>query len=184
MAEDTPVDYYEILQISVNAEPETIHRVYRILAQRYHPDNAETGNGSRFREIAEAYRVLSDVEERARYDAHHERQQQERWRLVKLGESSDSDLDVEQRLRLTVLEVLFTKRRVEPHQPGLFHLELEKLTGRPREHLEFTIWYLVQKKLVQRTDNSLLAITVDGIDYLEERCQSMPLSRRLAAMNQ
>ena len=47
--------------------------------------------------------MLSDVEERARYDAHHERQQQERWRLVKLGESSDSDLDVEQRLRLTVL---------------------------------------------------------------------------------
>ena len=47
-----------------------------------------------------------------------------------------------------------------------------------------TIWYLMQKKLVQRTDNSLLAITVDGIDYLEERCQSMPLSRRLAAMNQ
>ena len=184
MAEDFPVDHYEVLQISVNAEPETIHRVYRILAQRYHPDNVETGNGSRFRQIAEAYRVLSNPEERARYDAQHERQQQERWRLVKLGETADTDFDVEQRLRMTVLEVLFTKRRVEPDQPGVFHLELEKLTGRPREHLEFTIWYLVQKKLVQRTDNSLLAITADGIDYLEERCQSMPLSRRLAAVNQ
>lgn len=184
VAEDIPVDYYEVLQMSVNAEPETVHRVYRILAQRYHPDNAETGSDSRFRQIAEAYRVLSDPEERARYDAHHERQQQERWRLVKAGATADSDVDVEQGLRLTVLEVLFTKRRVEPNQPGLFHLELEKLTGRPREHLEFTIWYLVQKKLVQRTDNSLLAITAEGIDYLEERCQSMPLSRRLAAVNQ
>jgi len=184
VAEGAPVDYYEVLQISVNAEPETVHRVYRILAQRYHPDNGETGNGSRFRQIAEAYRVLSDPEERARYDAQHDQQRQERWNLVKAGETVDTDFDVEQRLRMTVLEVLFTKRRVEPGQPGVFHIDLEKLTGRPREHLEFTIWYLVAKKLVLRTDNSLLAITAEGIDYLEERNQAMPLSRRLAAVNQ
>ena len=42
-------DYYELLQISPNAEPETIHRVYRLLAQRYHPDNRETGNAQKFR---------------------------------------------------------------------------------------------------------------------------------------
>ena len=184
MAEDIPVDHYEVLQISVNAEPETVHRVYRICAQRYHPDNMETGSESRFRQIAEAYRVLSNPEERARYDAQHERQQQDRWRLVSLGASAENDFDVEQCLRLTILEVLFTKRRVEPDQPGVFHLELEKMTGRPREHLEFTIWYLVQKKLVQRTDNSLLAITAEGIDYLEARAQSAPLSRRLAAVSQ
>jgi curved DNA-binding protein CbpA len=184
VAEDIGIDFYEVLQISVNAEPETIHRVYRIFAQRYHPDNMETGSESRFRQISEAYRVLSDPEERARYDAHHARQQQDRWRLVKAGATADSDFDLEQTLRLTVLEVLFTKRRVEPDQPGVFHLELEKMTGRPREHLEFTLWYLVQKKLVQRTDNSLLAITADGIDFLEERTQSMPLSRRLAAFSQ
>jgi curved DNA-binding protein CbpA len=184
VADDVPVDYYEVLQISVNAEPETVHRVYRIFAQRYHPDNIATGNGSRFRQIADAYRVLSDPVERARYDVQHERQQQERWRLVKAGANAESDFDAEQCLRMTVLEVLFTKRRVEPDQPGLFHLELEKMTGRPREHLEFTIWYLVQKKLVQRTDNSLLAITAEGIDYLEERGQSLLLSRRLSAVNQ
>ena len=37
-------DYYELLQISPNAEPETIHRVYRLLAQRFHPDNGQTGD--------------------------------------------------------------------------------------------------------------------------------------------
>ena len=183
MADEVPVDHYEVLQISVNAEPETIHRVYRALAQRYHPDNAETGNGQRFRQIADAYRVLSDPVERARYDAQHERQQQERWRLITLGSGDDDDVEVEQRLRTTVLEVLFTRRRVEPQQPGVVHGDLEKLTGRPREHLEFTLWYLVQKKLVQRTDNSLLAITVEGVDYLEQRNPSMSLSRRLAAVN-
>ena len=44
-------DYYELLQVSDVAEPETINRVYRMLAQRYHPDNRETGNESRFRAI-------------------------------------------------------------------------------------------------------------------------------------
>jgi curved DNA-binding protein CbpA len=175
------LDYYDVLQVSVNAEPETIHRVYRLLAQRYHPDNGETGNATRFREVAEAYRVLSDPEERARYDAVHEGQRQERWRLVDLGTSSDNDFSVEQQVRMTVLEVLYTKRRLEPHDPGVFHIDLEKLTGRPREHLEFTIWYLVQKKFVGRTDNSMLAITADGIDFLEERYQTVPVARQLTA---
>ena len=49
------VDYYELLQISPNAEPETIHRVYRLLAQRYHPDNRETGNAQKFRQLHDAY---------------------------------------------------------------------------------------------------------------------------------
>ncbi len=184
MAQDAaPVDHYEVLQISVNAEPETVHRVYRLLAQRFHPDNVETGSEERFRRIAEAYRVLSDPQERARYDAVHERQRQERWRLAQASVSADTDFDAEQQVRITVLEVLYAKRRLEPHEPGIFHIELEKLTGRPREHLEFTLWYLIQKKLVNRTDNSLLAITADGIDYLEQRQQSMPMSRRLAAVN-
>src|SRR5262245_4303761 len=102
-----------------------------MLAQRSHPDNGETGNAGRFRQIAEAARVLSDPEERARYDGVHQGQQRERWRLADLAASADDDFDLEQRVRVTVLEVLYTKRRVEPDQPGLFHLDLEKLTGRP-----------------------------------------------------
>ena len=47
------IDYYEVLQISPNAEPETIQRVYRLLAQRYHPDNQDTGNANYFRIIRE-----------------------------------------------------------------------------------------------------------------------------------
>ncbi len=113
----------------------------------------------------------------------YERQRQARWQLAELSTSADDDLDAELQLRVTVLEVLYAKRRVEPQQPGLFHLELEKLTGCPREHLEFTTWYLLQKKFVQRTDNSLLTITVDGVDYLEAQRQTAPLKRRLAAAN-
>ena len=182
-ADEAPVDYYEVLQISVTAEPETVHRVYRLLAQRYHPDNGETGSDSKFRQIADAYRVLSDPEERARYDARHERQRQERWRFAQMSATADTDFDAEQLLRMTVLEVLYAKRRMDPHEPGVFHIDLEKLTGRPREHLEFTLWYLIQKKLVLKTDNSLLAITADGIDNFEAHRQAVPFARRLAAVN-
>ena len=40
------VDHYEILQISPNADTETIRRVYRMQAQRFHPDNLDSGHGS------------------------------------------------------------------------------------------------------------------------------------------
>ena len=183
MDQDSPVDYYEVLQISPNAEPETIHRVYRLLALRLHPDNAETGDGSRFHLLSEAYRILSDPEQRARYDSVHERQRQERWRLVALASDSDNDYGIEQHVRLTVLEVLYTKRRIELEHPGIFIADLEKLTGRPREHLEFTTWYLIQKKLVQRSDSSLLVITADGVDYLEENHKTIPQVPRLRAVN-
>lgn len=183
MSEDAPVDYYDLLQVSTSAEPETIHRVYRLLAQRFHPDNAETGNENKFRQIAEAYAVLSDPEKRARYDIAHERQRQERWRLVARGTESEEDFAVEQRVRMTVLEVLYTKRRTDPNGSGLFLVDLEKLIGRAREQLEFTMWYLVQKKLVQRTDNSALTITADGVEYLEQNYQGASQTRRLRAVN-
>ena len=167
MSSNQAADYYEILQISPNAEPETVHRVFRLLAQRFHPDNAETGNEAQFRMLNDAYRVLSDPEQRARYDVLHAKLRQERWRLVASGAEADNNFDAERSIRFTVLEVLYTRRRLEIESPGLSPLDLEKLTGRAREHLEFTIWYLVQKKYITRSDGSMLQITVDGVEYLE-----------------
>jgi curved DNA-binding protein CbpA len=160
-------DYYEILQISPNAEPETVHRVFRLLAQRYHPDNAETGNEAEFRVLNDAYRVLSDPEQRARYDIVHTGLRQERWRLVASAADADNNFDSERTIRMTVLEVLYTRRRIELDSPGLSPLDLENLIGRPREHLEFTIWYLVQKRFVTKSDGAMLQITVEGVEHLE-----------------
>jgi curved DNA-binding protein CbpA len=171
VANDPAVDYYEILQISPNAEPETIQRVYRLLAQRVHPDNLDTGNAATFRRVCEAYQVLSDPITRAQYDAVHEQRRQDRWRLVSTGRTIENDFEVEQIVRLTVLEVLYAQRRMEPQASGIFITELETLTGRPREHLEFTVWYLVQKGFAQRTDNSRLTITALGVDHLEQNHQ-------------
>ncbi len=181
MPEEKPLDYYDLLQVSTNAEPETINRVYRMLAQRYHPDNQQTGNESRFRSILEAYSVLSDPEKRARYDIVHAQQRQERWRLISTGAQAENDFELEQVIRLTVLEVLYTKRRLEPATPGIFWGELEKLTGRPREHLEFTIWFLQQKKLVTMDDQTRVSLTVEGAEYLEQSYRTNLHQKRLQA---
>ena len=179
MATDQAADYYEILQISATAEPETVHRVYRLLAQRFHPDNRETGNEARFRELTEAYEVISDPARRAQYDVIYSQHRQERWRLVTNGASAENDFETERILRLTVLEVLYTRRRTEPQNPGISPLDLESLTGTPREHLEFTIWYLIQKKFTSRTDSSMLMITAEGVEHLEGNYQENVQRRRL-----
>ena len=182
MSSNGEVDYYEVLQVSDNAEAETISRVYRIFAQRYHPDNRETGNEGRFREITEAYQVLSNPEKRAGYDATNQRRKKDRWRVVAAGADSENNFELEQVMRLTVLEALYTKRRLDPANPGIFLLELEKMLGRPREHLEFTIWFLAQKKLIN-TDDARMYLTADGAEYLEESYRDNLQRKRLQASN-
>ena len=62
-------DYYEVLEIPRTANEEDIKKAFRRMALQYHPDrNREEGATERFKEINEAYQVLSDPESRARYD--------------------------------------------------------------------------------------------------------------------
>ncbi|MEU3776382.1 DnaJ C-terminal domain-containing protein [Streptomyces sp. NPDC032472] len=62
-------DYYEVLGVARDASAEEIQRAYRNLARRWHPDlNKDPGAEERFKEISEAYEVLSDPDSRARYD--------------------------------------------------------------------------------------------------------------------
>lgn len=181
--EEGPVDYYEVLQVNTNAEQETIDRVYRMLAQRYHPDNQQSGDEDRFRTLLEAYTVLKDPEQRARYDVLHQQRRKDRWRLVASGAQSENDFEMEQVVRLTVLEALYTKRRIQPDNPGIYLREFEQLTGVPREHLEFTHWFLQQKKLVASDDHSRLLLTVEGAEYLEQSYRSNLQQKRLKAAN-
>ena len=184
MSDVSKQDYYELLQISPNAEPDTIHRIYRLLAQRFHPDNTETGSAERFQQIHEAYTVLSNAENRARYDVRYHQQRQDRWRLIETGARSENDFELEQNARLTVLEALYTRRRMEPETPTLLTNDLEGLTGRPREHLAFTIWYLVQKKFITKDDQSRLQVTAEGVEYLEANYHDTASQRRLMAKNE
>ncbi|MEB3185208.1 MAG: molecular chaperone DnaJ [Cyanobacteriota bacterium] len=62
-------DFYDLLGVSRDADPDTLKRAYRRLARQYHPDvNKEPGAEDRFKEIGRAYEVLSDPQTRSRYD--------------------------------------------------------------------------------------------------------------------
>lgn len=67
---DAKRDYYEVLGVSRDADEKAIKDAFRALALKFHPDrNKEAGAEERFKEIAEAYAVLSDPRKRAEYDS-------------------------------------------------------------------------------------------------------------------
>jgi len=164
---DAIPDYYELLQISPNADPDMIHRVYRMLAQRYHPDNADSGDEKTFRAITDAYKVLSDPEKRAAYDVNLHAYRQVRWRIFDQRQASVGKA-AEKSKRKGIIDLLYTKRCTEPEKPTLNLHELEDLLGCPREHLEFSLWYLKENGLVARQDNGRIAVTAKGVDWAEQ----------------
>ena len=160
-------DYYEILQISPNAQLETIQRVYRLLALHYHPDNKETGDVEMFNRVLEAYKVLSDPERRAAYDIEHRTSTGQRWKVFDQT-SAVQGMEGEKRKRMAILSLLCTKRINDPRSPALNVFELETFTGCPREHLELSLWYLRESGRITRTDNGKFALTAKGFETLEE----------------
>jgi curved DNA-binding protein len=182
MSNSHATDWYETLQISPNADADTVQRVFRLLAQKFHPDNQETGDADRFRRLHEAYLVLNDPEKRAQYDVGYDALRRERWRFASTSAPGENDFEREQQMRCIALEILYTRRRTDPGKPSISNLDLAELTGQPREHLDFTLWYLVQRKLVVRDDQSNLTITADGVDYVEQAIGGK-VRRRLTAVS-
>ncbi len=168
MADDSFADYYEDLQVSSHADQETIERVYRMLAKRYHPDNGCSGCGEKFDVVTKAYRLLSDPVKRAAYDARYEQIKYRRWSLITAATPLSNGNGKDQQIRNTVLSVLYIERRNNPVNASVGLWQLEKLLGWPEKTLEFHTWYLKEKGWIQRTDSGGYAITVAGVDVLEE----------------
>jgi len=166
-------DYYESLQVSPNADADTIQRVYRSLAQRYHPDHPETGDAETFRALTEAYHCLTDPECRAAYDVEHRQHRRLTWRIFDQSNSTQG-VEAERRKRQGVLGLLYRKRVMDADQPSLTIKEMEDLLGTPREHLEFALWYLREAQCLQRTDNARYSITLKGIEVAEEAISARP----------
>ena len=176
MEERRFVDHYEVLQLNQNADAETVERVYRILAKRFHPDNASSGDEDRFREVHEAYEVLSDPERRAKFDVRYDEQRGLRWEIFEQDAALDSQAQ-DRRIFNGMLSLLYAARRKNPESGGLGSIQVEEMLGVPREHLEFPIWYLKQKGLITTLQSGELAITIEGIDSLQSKEMSLPDNR-------
>lgn len=172
------VDYYEFLQISPNADADTIHRVYRFLAARLHPDNPESGDAEMFHLLRVAYDVLSNPTARADYDAKRKAEPQQQNPYSEQVDFMDS-MEGELNRRLAVLAVLYYRRRTSPHMPEVSLGEIETRMGFPRDYLDFTIWYLTKKGYVTKGDNAQMALTADGVDFIEAQRGNLPVLNKL-----
>lgn len=172
------IDYYEILEISPNANPETVERMFRYFAQRYHPDNPGTADRSRFDVVVEAHETLKDPVRRAQYDIAHRNQSNARSKFVEEvsdGKGVRQGIDIQNR----VLSFLYAKCRQNVREPGIGDAELERLSGCPSEHLEFHLWYLKEKGWIRKIENGTFAITVEGIDRANSESEHKSVNKLL-----
>lgn len=178
MSNEQFIDFYELMQISPNAEAETIQRVYRMLAARYHPDNPQTGDPDRFVRLREAYNVLSNRETRAAYDLHYQVRNVQPISVFEMREFA-AGIDGEANRRMGILCLLYNRRRSNPDHPGISILEFENLMSFPREHLMFTLWYLKDSGFLRQDESSNFVITSAGVDYVEKNLSSYETLYRL-----
>jgi len=103
------VDLYEVMQVNQKADPDTIHRVYRLMAQRFHPDNKDTGDEEEFKRITRAYEILGDPARRASYDAQYSSSKAHQWKIFSSPEGARG-LPSEKPKRFAILHALYLKR--------------------------------------------------------------------------
>ena len=179
MPETEIPDYYELLEISPQATPETIHRVYRFMAARYHPDIVGTGSLEKFNQLTTAYKILSDPITRSEYNAQRAARQSAirnpMSNTVDFMDQAAGDLN----RRLAVLAILYYRRRMYPNNPEVSLVEIEEQMGFPRDYLDFTTWYLAKKKYIAKADNADFTLTVEGVDFIESQRASVPVLDKL-----
>jgi curved DNA-binding protein len=172
------IDYYELMQISPHAELETIHRVYKMLANRLHPDNPQTGDTERFMLLNRAYETLADPTLRAAYDVAYQSRRLEPISVFNLREFA-LGIDGESNRRMGMLCLLYSRRRANPEAGGISLLEFENLMSSAREHLMFTLWYLREKGMIRQIEGSDFIITAVGADWVEDHIPKNRILYRL-----
>lgn len=179
LTDEAFVDYYDLLQLSPNADEDTIHRVFRHLAKKCHPDSEDGGDPERFRRLVQAQKTLTDASTRAAYDAKYQEYWNRKWRVA--SEASDgSAFSEDHEMREKLLSLLYVQRRRDMRSPGLGEYEMARLLRIPVELVEFHVWYLREKGWVQRIESGQLAISAHGVDSIERSRLRLPPDHLLA----
>ena len=174
-------DYYEILRVGPQVDQDTIERVYRTLADRFHPDNESTGDATTFLRLGEAYETLSNPARRAQYNVsrRHDRGSGRFWLR---GRDFFDGVSGGQRRRLAILCLLYRRRIGNYESPGLTILDLERMTGCTREEVTSALWYLCEKKWGTLGDSTAYSITAEGFDVVESKVEDRLELRTLATL--
>jgi hypothetical protein len=161
-------DHYVVLGIDPKSDSDTIQRAYAKLAQKYHPNNATTGSPEMFEAVNLAYEVLCDPELRVVFDKVKGISQEEGGPKFS-GSGFFDALGRESVLRSAILCVLYDRRLTKPSTPSLSMRHLELIVEATPVELSSALWYLKQRGLAASDDKSSLQITVDGMDFLENK---------------
>jgi hypothetical protein len=159
-------DHYIVLGVDPHADSETIQAAYSNLAQKFHPATPLTGNKEKFDQVNQAFEVLADPALRLEFDKVKGVDQEVGGPKFSGVEFFDV-LGKSAILRATVLCLLYDRMRIKSFKPSLSMRHLEGVLHVRGEELNFALWYLKKRQLVINDDKSALAITVEGMDFLE-----------------
>jgi curved DNA-binding protein CbpA len=174
-------DYYDLMQISPNADEDTIQQMFRHLAKKWHPDHHE-GDPERFRLLVEAHKTLTNPERRAAYDLKYQKYWDTKWNLA--SDASDTRVFVnDNEVRERLLSLYYVQRRNKLSDPGIGELEVARLMRIPVQLIEFHIWYLKEKGWIERLGNGQFALTAPGVDEVEKSRLRINPDRLLKADN-
>ncbi len=153
--------YYEILELSSNANQDTIERMFRYLATKHHPDTG--GDKETFSYLVKAFEALRDPVSRAAYDAQLHQEHQASAALVEHAKQAGPDtID-----RHEMLCLFYARRRQNEDNPAVGVVTIERTMNLPPEVLKFHLWYFREKGWIKRAENGGLEITAEGVDRVE-----------------
>lgn len=166
MSKQDFIDYYELLEINPSANVELIETAVRAQLRRYSPQNAKTGDETKFELVKKAYLALSNAKSRSSYDAEYKRQSDSAPKGIQRTISTEA-LEDQARKRVAVLTIMYERMLKKPQDGALTAIEISTGAGYDVVHLEFALWFLREKGYIARTDVGDLRITAEGVEWLE-----------------
>jgi curved DNA-binding protein CbpA len=160
-------DHYVLLGVETNSDSDTIQAAYSKLAQKFHPNTPETGDKTKFDAVNQAYEVLSDPGLRASFDK-VKGVDHESGNPKFTGPEFFDALEDSASLRFSILCILYDRRRIKSFKPSLSLRHLEGMLQVSQDDLNFALWYIKQRGFAVNDDKSSMAITVEGMDYIEK----------------
>jgi curved DNA-binding protein CbpA len=154
-------DHYIVLGVETNADSDAVLAAYDRLAEKYAGDEAKLAS------LTQAYEVLSDPDLRSSFDK-VKGVDHEAGNPKFTGAEFFESLERSAGLRSAVLCLLYDRMRMKSFKPSLSMRHLEAMLQVKGEGLNFALFYLKKRGFVFNDDKSALAITVDGMDFLEQ----------------